>query len=60
MNQLSLLVTINASTLVTILVVSVKLISFINRMEFKVELMWLDYNKRIAEISPHTHKRSDD
>lgn len=53
---LVLLITINAGTLLAILVYGYKIITFINRIEFKTELMWADYTKRTG----HSHRRSGD
>jgi len=58
MDHVNLLVTINAATLIAIIGFGVRLLRFINRMEFKVDLMWHDYQARTE--APHSHARRMD
>ncbi len=43
----NLLIVINASTLAAIVIFGYKVVRFINRIEFKTEVMWDDYEYRI-------------
>ncbi len=58
MDHINWLITINGATLAAVVTFGVKLIRFINRMEFRVEIMWLDYNARTQP--PHLHARRED
>lgn len=40
---------VNLGTLITIIVISIKALRFVNRMEFKVDLMWDDYEARMKQ-----------
>lgn len=48
MDEVKLLVVINAATLTAIIVFGYKVIRFINTIEFKTDLMWEDYESRIT------------
>lgn len=50
------LVYINAATLTAIIAFGYKIIRFINRMEFKTDLMWEDYRNRIGYESSESSK----
>lgn len=45
-----------AATLVSVVAFGLRIVRFVNRIEFRVELMWQDYERRIA----HVHWRVDD
>lgn len=44
--NLNILITINAATLGAIIVFGIKLVRFISKMEFRVDVMWEDYERR--------------
>lgn len=54
-----LLIAINASTLVAFLAVSYKVLRFVNRIEFKTDLLWIDYESRMSDRG-HVHRRASD
>jgi hypothetical protein len=56
MTQVNWLITINLSQLIAVLFFGYRVLRFVNRLEFKVELMWDDYEQRTG----HYHKRKDD
>lgn len=49
-NSLDLLIIVNAGTFLTAIIGTVKLIRFMNRMEFKVDLLWDDYSERMNQL----------
>lgn len=51
MGNINLLIAINASTLITIITLGVKLVKFIDRMEFRTDLMWEDYQRRMDKLT---------
>lgn len=50
MDEVKLLVIINAGTLVAILTLGIKVIRFLNTIEFQNDLMWRDYQIRMKRI----------
>jgi hypothetical protein len=46
LDKVSLLILINAGTLISIITFGWKIIKFINTIEFKTNLMWDDYESR--------------
>lgn len=46
MNPSNLLIVINASTLAAILIFGYRVVRFINRIEFRTDEMWEDYEYR--------------
>lgn len=50
MGNINLLIAINASTLITIITLGVKFVKFIDRMEFRTDLMWEDYQRRMDKL----------
>lgn len=56
--NLNLLIAINAGTLITIIVIGYKVITFLNNIKFKTDLMWEDY--KVAHELAHVHSRVDD
>lgn len=44
---LNLLITINAATLITLVICGYKIITFINNIEFKTDILWGDYEYRV-------------
>lgn len=59
---LKVVIAINASTLLAIISYGYKAVTYLNRIEFRTEVMWKDYNRRMSasEDQFHTHKRSTD
>ncbi len=55
---MNLLITINAATLIAILMIGYRIISFLNDIKFKTDLMWVDYTRQ-HELT-HIHSRSGD
>lgn len=51
MDPLQLLLGVNIITLLTIITFGYKVIRFFNRIEFRVELMWQDYERRMSAKS---------
>ena len=43
------LLTVNIGTLFTILIFGIKMLRFINRMEFQLEILWADYKHRVEQ-----------
>jgi hypothetical protein len=48
MDEIRVLITLNAGILISILAFGYKVIRFFNRMELKTEIMWKDYESRIG------------
>ena len=59
MDHVNWLITINGATLGAIVLFGARLLRFINRMEFKVDLLWQDYETRTVQ-PPHAHARRED
>lgn len=59
LTPLNVLIAVNASTLGAIVVYGTKVVRFFNRIEFKTDLMWADYETRVAERG-HVHRRASD
>lgn len=57
MDLLKLQVILTGSTLVAIVGFGYKVIRFINRIEFRTDLMWADYQNRMNHN--HNHDDSD-
>lgn len=60
MDHLNWLITINFSTLCAVILFGARMLRFFNRMEFKVEEMWLDYKSRTQKSQQHSHSRRED
>ena len=43
------LLTVNIGTLFTILIFGIRMLRFINRMEFQLEILWADYKHRVEQ-----------
>jgi hypothetical protein len=50
---------IDTGVLLTALTLGVKIITFLNDIKFKTEILWQDYESRVND-KMHYHKRSDD
>lgn len=48
---MNLLISINLVTMVAIIGFGYRFLRFVNRMEFKVDLMWEDYEERRGPVS---------
>lgn len=48
MESSNILIIINASTLGVIIIFGYKILRFINRIEFKTDILWRDYEYRIS------------
>ena len=48
MDWMQLLVAVNASTLLSVLAFGYRIVRFINRIEFRTDLMWRDYERRVG------------
>ncbi len=58
MLNINLLVAINAGTLIAILTIGYKIISFLNSIKFKTDLMWDDY--KVTHDLKFVHQRITD
>lgn len=43
----SILITINLATLITIIIATIKVMRFIDKISFKVDMMWRDYERKM-------------
>jgi len=50
MGSLNFLVLINTGTLISIVLFGYRIIRFINRIEFKTDILWSDYEYRVKGI----------
>lgn len=50
MNETMALLVVNAGTLVAVLAFGYKIVRFINRIEFKTDILWTDYERRMQRI----------
>lgn len=57
--NLNILVSINAATLIAIVIFGYKVVKFIDRIEFKTDMMWTDYERR-TKISYATVRSTDE
>lgn len=46
------LLIVNAGTFLAVMSFGYKIVRFINRIEFKTELLWSDYERRMQEREP--------
>jgi hypothetical protein len=51
-SSMQVLIGINAATFITILTFGYKIVRFINRIEFRTDLMWQDYKRRMNHGHP--------
>ena len=58
MSNYNLLVVINAGTLIAIITIGYKIITYLNTIKFKTDLMWADYEN--DHNLTHTHRRIND
>lgn len=47
--SINILIVINASTLITIITLGIRLMRFVDRIEFRTDLMWEDYKRRVEK-----------
>ena len=58
MANYNLLVAINAGTLIAIITIGYKIITYLNTIKFKIDLMWVDYEN--DHNLTHVHRRISD
>lgn len=56
---LKIVVAINASTLIAIVTYGYRVVRFFNRIEFKTDIMWDDFQSR-TQGNHHIHRRHTD
>lgn len=49
MPEVNLLIVVNTAELITMLVIGIRIIRFIDKIAFRTEMMWKDYEKRITK-----------
>ena len=54
-------VAFSGGTFFTILIYGYRIMKFVNLMEFKIEMMWKDYENRVnGSVPTFTHRRKTD